>query len=171
MRGAAAYFTLEHRDVLARPHDILLCSSYLALAELRGVCPWLATTPCVLYFHENRLGYPPRHGTVADRDLHFGLSMLEATHLGARPLVPDRLAYRLLYPDSYRYRDDDELASKLAELVRRWTEGGLDLRADRRELTRPYLADAVVPMFAACFEECVALGPQNPSLTAAFFDP
>jgi glycosyltransferase involved in cell wall biosynthesis len=77
----------------------------------------------------------------------FGVSMLEATHLGARPLVPDRLAYRELYPAALRWRDHAELVRLLAELCRAFV-AGVELRADRRDITRPFLTDAVAPRYA-----------------------
>ena len=45
----------------------------------------------------------------------FGLSVLEAVHFGARPLVPDRLSYRELFPESFRYQS---LAEPLERLCR-----------------------------------------------------
>jgi glycosyltransferase involved in cell wall biosynthesis len=326
MRGAAAHIALEHAEALARPHDVLLCSSYLPVAELVGLCPHLAELPRVLYFHENQIAYPARDELTGERDQHFGftqlvsalastrcvfnsaynrdsflgggekllrrmpdrvpsgwierirersivlpvpldlpdvppeslddatkggdrsagpvllwnhrwehdkdpatffsalrrlhdrnvafriivcgqrfddappefedarsfladrilhwgfaasrsdylelvgrahivvsaavqeffgLSVLEAVHLGARPLVPDRLAYRELFPASYRYQDDADLLRILGELVERWSTGRLDLRCDRRELTRPYLADDLLPRYEALLGECV----------------
>ena len=69
--------------------------------------------------------------------------------------VPDRLAYRELLPTEYRYADDDQLRRILGELVEGWTAGGVDLRSDRRELTRPYLAEVVLPRYEALLRECV----------------
>jgi glycosyltransferase involved in cell wall biosynthesis len=77
----------------------------------------------------------------------FGVSALEATHLGACPLVPDRLAYRELFPEAHRYRDD-ELAPRLTELCQAHAHG-TSLRADRREITGPHLSDRVIPRLAA----------------------
>jgi len=327
MRGAAAHIALEHAEALAKPHDVLFCSSYLPLAELVGLCPHLAKLPRVLYFHENQIAYPTRDGLTGERDEHFGftqlvsalastrcvfnsaynrdtfleggegllrrmpdrvpsgwverirersvvlpvpldlpdvtppglddvtaapdrstgpallwnhrwehdknpasffsvlrrlhdrgaafrvivcgqgfenappefeeargflgdrilhwgfarsrsdyldligraqivvstaaheffgVSVLEAVHLGARPLVPDRLAYRELFPASYRYADDADLLRVLGDLVEKWSTGRLDLRCDRRELTRPYLADEVVPRYEALLRDCAS---------------
>lgn len=79
----------------------------------------------------------------------FGVSVMEAVHHGARPLVPDRLAYRELWPDVFRYRDDEAFVPA----VRRLLASGDTLRADRRHLTRPFSSRVLVPRFAALFEE------------------
>ena len=64
----------------------------------------------------------------------FGLSMLEATHAGAYPLVPDRLSYQELFPDSYRYPNDDILLERLTRLCLDYVSGK-NLRENRRHLT------------------------------------
>lgn len=81
----------------------------------------------------------------------FGVAVLEATHLGARPVVPDRLAYAEHLPARFRYPEPDvpSLVATLEDLCRRWTAGTLDLRADRRELTAPFDAAAVLPRYAS----------------------
>ena len=83
----------------------------------------------------------------------FGVAMLEAAHLGARPLVPDRLAYRETFPAELRYAPDEELAGELERLCRGWTSGEIGLRGDRRVLTAPYRAETVLPRYRALFEE------------------
>jgi glycosyltransferase involved in cell wall biosynthesis len=97
---------------------------------------------------------------VVSTALHefFGLAVLEAVHLGARPLVPDRLCYPELYPAEFRYADDATLADELERLCRGWTAGQLDLRADRRALTAPFAAPRVLPRYAALLEELAASG-------------
>jgi len=47
----------------------------------------------------------------------FGIAMVEASFAGCLPLVPDRLAYRELYPAQFRYRDVDDLARRLRECI------------------------------------------------------
>jgi glycosyltransferase involved in cell wall biosynthesis len=78
------YFARAHAEALRQPHDLLLASSYLPLAELLALCPWLHDTPRVLYFHENQLAYPVRDEFNGARDMHFGfsqmISCLAATH-------------------------------------------------------------------------------------------
>ena len=81
----------------------------------------------------------------------FGVSMLEATHHGARPLVPDRLSYRELFPDALRYPDDDAFSGALEELCHGWCDGTISLRADRRALTAPHDATRVLRSFEALF--------------------
>ena len=67
----------------------------------------------------------------------FGVSMLEATHFGAYPLVPDRLAYPEIFAAPHRYRDDADLVDRLEACIRARC-AGRPLRADRRAITAPY---------------------------------
>lgn len=78
--------------------DALWCTSMLDLAALRGLCPAAAKLPAVVYFHENQLAYPVRHGEA--RDLHFGLtnmttalSAVASLGDGGRPCVWWNSAY------------------------------------------------------------------------------
>ncbi|OIP30943.1 MAG: hypothetical protein AUK47_23770 [Deltaproteobacteria bacterium CG2_30_63_29] len=322
MYGAASWFTLKNQETLQQEYDVLLCSSFVPLAEFKGLNPRLARTPCVLYFHENQFHYPIRH-KKGERELHFGLlqmvsalaaervcfnsehnrdsflegakqllsfmpdyvpvewlvqirkksrvlplplslptdldfeeldverergplilwnhrwehdknpelffaalrvliqsdtpfrvavcgqqfsdvppvfeharewlgervvswghlpsraayeallrrshiavstsdqeffglSMLEATHFGARPLVPRRLVYPELYPAEFLYQDSKDLFENLQALCQAWTYGRIELRADRRRLTERFAADAVLPLYRDLFRELVA---------------
>ncbi len=318
MRGAAAWFATQPALAGGTRYDVVLCTSYLALAELRGLVPALAGVPAALYFHENQLTYPVRDEYSGERDTHFGftqlvsarvadacvfnsehnrsgfldagadllrrlpdavpagwiddirnrscvvpvpldlpdaepapallpdprgplivwnhrweydkgpdtlvaalraladdgvpfrvavcgeqfrtvpaslaggldalgarvehrgwlpsradylallaradiavstaiheffgVSMVEAAHHGARPLVPDRLAYPEIFPPELRYADDDALPAALAALCDRYAAGEA-LRADRRELTRPFAREQVVPRLAAVLHD------------------
>ena len=84
--------------------------------------------------------------STADHEF-FGISMLEATHCGARPVVPDRLSYPELFTAEYRYGDDAQLEDTLASLCEAWCAGKADLRADRREITRPYRRERVLERY------------------------
>ncbi len=79
----------------------------------------------------------------------FGVSVMEAVHHGARPLVPDRLAYPELWPAPFRYPDDEAFVGALRGVL----SGPGPLRADRRELTHPFSAGALIPRFEALFED------------------
>ena len=47
-----------------------------------------------------------------------GLAVLEACAAGATPLVPDGLAYRELFDEDWRYRDEKDLVDRLLQRVR-----------------------------------------------------
>ena len=79
----------------------------------------------------------------------FGIASLEATWMGARPLVPRRLCYPEFFPESYCY---DDLAVTLGALCEDWTAGTSDLRADRRDLVARHRADEVIPRYFELFE-------------------
>jgi glycosyltransferase involved in cell wall biosynthesis len=90
MRGAAIEFAQEARRLdgewraanlpeepgrgtASSRWDALLCSTFLNLAEFKGLAgPTVAAVPSVVYFHENQLVYPNRH--VAEWDLQFPLT-------------------------------------------------------------------------------------------------
>lgn len=86
----------------------------------------------------------------------FGISMLEATWFGARPVVPDRLSYPEIFPDDCRY-PEGALVETLSALCRRFVAGE-SLRADRRAWVRPY-GPALIERYRALFEEWAAGEP------------
>jgi hypothetical protein len=47
----------------------------------------------------------------------FGYAMLEATALGCIPLVPNRLSYKELYPEIFRYNNLFELEDKMLDVL------------------------------------------------------
>uniref|UniRef100_A0A1I8FBB5 tRNA-queuosine alpha-mannosyltransferase n=1 Tax=Macrostomum lignano TaxID=282301 RepID=A0A1I8FBB5_9PLAT len=53
----------------------LFCSSVLSLAELVGLCPCLAATKKLVYFHENQLVYPVRK-MRGERDFQYGYNQI-----------------------------------------------------------------------------------------------
>ena len=58
VRGNALYWSVEERTVLEEGYDLLIATSMVDLATLRGLVPVLAGVPSVLYFHENQFEYP-----------------------------------------------------------------------------------------------------------------
>lgn len=80
----------------------------------------------------------------------FGISMLEATWFGARPLVPDRLSYPEIFPARYRYAEGGLLEALIALCERH--AAGEAFRGDRRDLVRPFgppLIDGYRALFAS----------------------
>lgn len=74
MRGAAPYFRQAHSEVLDRDYDVVLATSFVALAELRGLAPRLSTATTHLYFHENQFAYPVRF--PREWDTHYAVTQL-----------------------------------------------------------------------------------------------
>lgn len=48
----------QQNAALYQDYDLILATSMVDIASLKGLCPQLASTPCLLYFHENQFAYP-----------------------------------------------------------------------------------------------------------------
>ncbi len=81
MRGAAITMAQQARALAAepsraaadRPFDLVFASTFLNLAEFRGLAGALdRAVPAIVYFHENQLVYPNRH--TAEWDFQFPLT-------------------------------------------------------------------------------------------------
>lgn len=78
MRGAALTMAAEVARLASvspheRPWDVLFCSTFLNLAEFKGLSERsIASLPSIVYFHENQIVYPNRH--TAEWDLQFPLT-------------------------------------------------------------------------------------------------
>lgn len=59
IRGNPVSFALgEHSETLTQSFDLILATSMVDLATLKGLRPNLAATPSIIYFHENQFAYP-----------------------------------------------------------------------------------------------------------------
>lgn len=58
IRGNALYWSMQERAVLEDSYDLVIATSMVDLATLRGLVPALARLPTVVYFHENQFEYP-----------------------------------------------------------------------------------------------------------------
>ncbi len=58
-RGNSLHWAFDDHLADLQP-DLLVATSMVDLAGLRGMLPHLATTPTVAYFHENQFAYPTR---------------------------------------------------------------------------------------------------------------
>lgn len=85
VRGNPLYWSLAEREVLNAGYDLLLATSMVDLATLRGLVPPLARVPTLLYFHENQFAYPQRAGQASPVEAQM-VSLYAA-------LAADRLAF------------------------------------------------------------------------------
>ncbi|MCP4714064.1 MAG: DUF3524 domain-containing protein [Deltaproteobacteria bacterium] len=64
IRGNALSWAFSQKDVLTRSYDLIIATSMVDLATLKGLVPSLATVPSIFYFHENQFAYPRRSQQV-----------------------------------------------------------------------------------------------------------
>ncbi|BCD99195.1 hypothetical protein MARGE09_P3396 [Marinagarivorans cellulosilyticus] len=69
IRGNAMTWAFANRAaLLAKPWDVIVATSMVDLATLKGLVPELAHVPTLLYFHENQFSYPAN--TAAGQTVH-----------------------------------------------------------------------------------------------------
>lgn len=70
MRMAAPFMAVQ---LPASQHvDVILCSTFIDVACLRGLAPaWVQHIPVLTYFHENQFAYPVQH--KSGDEFHYGL--------------------------------------------------------------------------------------------------
>lgn len=108
VRGNSLYWALQQRQLLEGDHDVLLATSMVDLATLRGLVPVLARLPTLLYFHENQFAYPhnQRHG------------LLEAQMVSLySALAADRVLFNSTYNRHSYLTGCGELLAKLPDFV------------------------------------------------------
>ncbi|HAU17476.1 MAG TPA: DUF3524 domain-containing protein, partial [Marinobacter adhaerens] len=57
-----------NEPLLQESWDLIIATSMVDLATLRGLHPRLANTPCLLYMHENQFAFPVSSGQNASAD-------------------------------------------------------------------------------------------------------
>lgn len=58
MRGNPLSWATRYCEILEQDYDLIVATSMVDLACLRGLMPNLGTIPALLYFHENQFAYP-----------------------------------------------------------------------------------------------------------------
>lgn len=86
----------------------------------------------------------------------FGVSMIEATHHGARPVVPRRLAYPEIFDPADLYEGHQELVARLQTAAEMFVAGRDRLRADRRGQTERFASSRLGPVYQEHFRRLVA---------------
>lgn len=109
VRGNPLYWSIAEREVLERGYDLLIATSMVDLATLRGLVPGLARIPAVLYFHENQFAYPQ------DRAQQ---NLLEAQMVSLyASLAADRVVFNSQYNRSSFMLGCDALLRRLPDRV------------------------------------------------------
>ncbi len=71
----------HERGLLQQSWDCFLCTSLLAVGELRGLLPaTLRSVPIAMLVHENQVAYPAGAKGLQERDLHGVITDLTAMH-------------------------------------------------------------------------------------------
>jgi glycosyltransferase involved in cell wall biosynthesis len=89
VRGNALYWSMVERETLEDDYGLLITTSMVDLATLRGLVPALTRIPTVVYFHENQFAYPQ------DKQQHSLLDAQVASIYSA--LAGDRLLFNSCY--------------------------------------------------------------------------
>lgn len=109
VRGNPLYWALQERTTLAQDYDLLVATSMVDLATLRGLVPSLAAIPSILYFHENQFSYP------RDRLRHSLLEAQMVSLYGA--LAADRVAFNSAFNRDSFLAGCDDLLDRLPDRV------------------------------------------------------
>lgn len=84
IRGNALSFAYgENAHILQQPFDLIIATSMVDLATLKGLSRNLASTPSILYFHENQFAYPKsaqQHTSIEPQMVNL-YSALSADHV------------------------------------------------------------------------------------------
>ncbi|MFA7382426.1 MAG: DUF3524 domain-containing protein [Desulfurivibrionaceae bacterium] len=112
MRLAAPHFAgvlKSDPHCIAKSYDLILCSSLVDVAALRGLLPPnLRNLPLLTYFHENQFSYPVQLSEA--RDVHFGLTNLTTA------LASDGLAFNSQYNLDSFLAGCNELLAKMPDM-------------------------------------------------------
>ena len=121
VRGNPLYWSMSQREQLEQNYDLLIATSMVDLATLRGLVPALARLPSLLYFHENQFDYPQRAGQS---------SLLEAQMVSLYSgLAADRLVFNSAYNRDTFLAGVDTLLRKLPDRVPGGIVAGLKEKA------------------------------------------
>jgi glycosyltransferase involved in cell wall biosynthesis len=132
VRGNPLYWALAERERLQQDYDLLVATSMVDLATLRGLVPALARLPTLLYFHENQFDYPQRS---------YQPSLLEAQMVSLySALAADHLAFNSAYNRDSFLAGVNALLGKLPDRV---PEGVAGLLADKARVL-PVAIDPVI---------------------------
>ena len=109
VRGNPLYWSVAEREQLTRPYDLVIATSMVDLATLRGLVPELATVPTVIYFHENQFEYPLQPGQAGSLEGQM-VSLYSA-------LAADQILFNSRYNRDSFFQGLQRLLTKLPDYV------------------------------------------------------
>ncbi|MEY4589804.1 MAG: hypothetical protein RL497_1880 [Pseudomonadota bacterium] len=104
-----------HAPELSAQYEVILATSTVDLATLRGLVPSLARTPCIYYSHENQFAYPPSPHLENSPHQTRPLEPLMVNLYGA--LAADVLAFNSQWNLSSFLRGVEDLLKKMPDQV------------------------------------------------------
>jgi len=104
--------------VLEAGYDVLVATSMVDLATLRGLVPSLAALPCVVYFHENQFAYPIAKSVSASTQQHSNTLEAQMVSLYSA-IAADRVVFNSRYNQDSFIQGCDALLGKLPDKVPR----------------------------------------------------
>ena len=128
IRGNAMTWSVNERALLDSPRELLLATSMVDLATLRGLVPALTDVPTVVYFHENQFAYPP--GGQRYSPLEAQVTSIYTA------MAADRLLFNSKYNRDTFMAGTDELLRKMPDMVPLGIEASL--RAKSAVLPVPF---------------------------------
>lgn len=143
VRGNPLTWWLSERETLAAGWDVLIATSMVDVATLKGLVPSLATTPTLVYFHENQFAYP----------------VTERAHASVEPQITSiytaLAADRVLFNSHYNRQT---LLDGARQLLRKMPDG---VNADVAALIERMSAVVPVPIEAEWFHLASQRKPQR----------
>ncbi len=109
IRGNPISWVYQHPETFAQNYDVVVATSMVDIAALKGLVPGLAATPSVVYFHENQFEYPKsdRQQTSVEAQMVNLYSALAA----------DRIIFNSVYNRNTFTSGVDKLLRKLPDNV------------------------------------------------------
>jgi glycosyltransferase involved in cell wall biosynthesis len=109
IRGNPISFIEQYRSELSRDYDFVIATSMVDLATLRGLIPTLASTPSLIYFHENQFEYP--QSDKQNKSIEPQMVNLYSA------LAADQLIFNSEFNRSSFFKGCDELMAKLPDFT------------------------------------------------------
>jgi len=96
-RGNSLLWAFNSTATLAQDYDLLIATSMVDLASLRGLLPSLSRIPTLVYFHENQFSYPVNPQTLESKPGFSGQNVEPQLVPIYSALCADRIVFNSQY--------------------------------------------------------------------------